>query len=625
MNAFFVWLEFSDTPIDRRTAEKMFARIETYGGDVKDLQLSDRLAIGVQSRWVTPEEVGECQPLFDKADTECFLFDGRIDNREHLISELSAEPALSDGSLLQAFLQRFGESRLAEVIGPFAFVQLNLASGAVMMARDTMGGRYLVYYQTAERLIIANTELAFIDHPELGHRLNQRKISSWLINRQEDHHSTCLHGLKVLNPGRKRRWRQANGAANESTFYRPKPERRLRFDNDAQYAAEFRRLLDQAVHRRLRSRTKIGTMLSGGMDSVPMTISAASQIDPDQLQAYSWVFDKSPKMDERLYSAPVCEALGIEQKLVVCDDLWPQFDDDTHNNPLFPFALPYSEFQQQTFRQAKAEGVSVMLSGIHGDLLYESNNRQVISALKQGNLVAALREFNYLKSTQDLNFLQAVKRYLIAPVHCLQPWIKRRQLSKPVDSDVLINEMTRNLKQQTHWLFQSSLKARRPVQYRIVMDGMAGEDIMLGRIMENKYQIERRYPFRDRDLCEFMLAIPTEQLTRLGVKRPIVKHAYQAEFTQALADRNDKTTFLSALLTGIEKDKKWRALLNLTPSYWQQYVKECYKCDENATQSPHLLVMWQCAYYNFWYRMWYDHSRGGVREPRGQTPKIKSE
>jgi len=594
----------------------MFDSIKRYGGDAQQLQLSDKLAIGVQSRWSTPEDVGEQQPLYNASETECLLFDGRLDNRPHLMTELGLpvetnDTELSDGAILHLFLNRFGESRLAEVLGPFAFVLFNLASGDVLAARDAMGGRYLVFHQTSERLIIASTEIAFLAHPSVGHRLRSDKLAMWLLGRTEDQHNTYLHDLKVVNPGQRYLWRSSGGAdvvleTKTSSFYRPNPERRIDLVDDAAYAREFRRLLDQAVQRRLRSRAKVGSLLSGGMDSVPITISAAKLCGANTILAYSWVFDKSPEMDEREYSTPVCEKLNISQKMVVCDELWPQFDEDTHSNPLFPFALPYTEFQQQTFRQAKDDGVTVMLSGLQGDLLYEADNRQVLSAFKRFNLSLAFKEFNLLRNKHNWSLFTALKRCFIAPIPMVSAYLARKRLSATIESELLSAEAQKSLSEQTHWLQQSSAKARRPLQYKVVLDGFAGEDSMLGRWMENKYQVERRYPFRDRQLVEFMLAIPTDQLTKLGVARPIVKNAYAAEFTEKLAARNDKTDFTASLLGGIQRDKKWRSFLNQTPSFWQQHVNKRYISPKNSEESRVLVVMWQCAYYNFWHQLWYD-------------------
>ncbi len=604
MSAFFIWLELSGQSIDESIARSMLSELDGFGGDAKDLLLNKNVAIGTQLRWTTPEDRGQIQPLYNANETECFVFDGRIDNREHLIAELGVEAEISDPSLIFGFLTRFGRARLAEVVGPFVFVLFDMAKGHVLCGRDAMGGRYLSYRCTKDRLIIASSERAFMAHPDVEHKLNEAKVAAWLINHSEHEHTACLAGVSTLNPGCLLEWSaRSSNRAEITTFYRPSPSRRVRLSSDRAYATEFRRLLDQAVMRRVRCNGKVGSMLSGGMDSVPVTISAASS-DVDTI-AYSWVFDDSPEMDERQYSAPLCEQLGITQQLIQCDSVWPALDETTHCNPLFPLALHYSEFNQQTFRRAHDDGVTVMLTGLHGDLLYCTDNKQVIHALSVSGVAAAIKEFASLKKHFRLSLWSAIKRFLIAPVTWAQAYIDNRRLATAVESEILVPEKLALLKKGWHWLYQESQEALRPLQYRIVMDGFAGEDAMLGRHMENKFAIERRYPFRDRDLCEFMLGIPTAQLEKLGVKRPIVKRAYDTEFSRELKERNDKTRFVDSLYDGLKRDKNWQSILVKSPQAWQNYVKDCNIYENHEDNDLNAVVKWQCAYYNFWHSVWY--------------------
>lgn len=622
MSAFFIWLEFSGHPIDHNVANAMFKSIAPYGEDAQDLLVNESLAMGVASRWSTPEDIGETQPLYNHAGSQCLLFDGRIDNREHLIDELEVVGPISDGRLLHEFLIRFSDSRLPEVIGPFAFVLFDLAEGTLLAARDTMGGRYLVFKQDDERLMVASTELAFMNHPSIKHKLNEVKVGSWLINHQEDEHSACLKGLSVLNPGQTIYWSNPRGQrATPKSFYHPPPERRIYFENDAEYAREFRRLLDQAVTRRMRSVGAQGVMLSGGMDSVPIAISAGLSSLRVDLKAYSWVFDDTPDMDERRYSEPICKKFEIKQQLIKCDDIWPRFDKDTHLNPLFPFSLPYAEFQQHTFRQARADGVTALLTGLQGDLLYTHGNHQVLSAFFKADFSLALREFGHLKVSLGLSYYSTIKRFVFAPLPFISVILERRRASMSACSEFLSDSILRSLPRKFHWLSTISRRALRPLQYRVAMDGFSGEDAMLGRIMENKYGVERRYPFRDRELCEYMLAIPTDQLVRLGVSRPIVKAAYRNEFTPQLMNRNDKTHFQAGLRHGIESDELYEAFLNQQPKYWRKYVKQRYFSSKSTQTTLKSLVKWQCAYYNFWYRMWYDSSSDEFGGSRGQIPQ----
>ncbi len=612
MTAFFVWIEKKGPgKVDASIAKSMLESVSGYGGNHRELMVSDRFAIGFHGRWELPEEVGEKQPLVNDRETVYFVFEGRIDNRKHLLNELGIDDALSDSQLCFNFVERCGISRIAEIIGPFCFALFNLATGELVCARDSMGGRYLVKFESEERIIVANVEECFIPLPEVGHNLNKVKIVAWLANQIDGSPRTCLRNLEQICPGEKLVWKADGNTTQRSTFYRPNPNRRIQLASDEEYAREFRRLLDQAVHRRMRSIAKVGVLLSGGMDSSPIMVAAAKDSD---VIALSWVFDDMQEADERTYSTPLCQRLGVRQVEVKCDDIWPDFDSNTHSNPLYPFMLPYSEFQQQTFKTAQDENVSVLLSGLQGDLLYELDNTQVVNQLRRREWRKAWRELESIRRERGYTYWQAVKTLLLKKLPGVKKWTRHRE-SKIRQLPAWIQDDLRNqLTLQDSWLMHDSRLAARPLQYKIVLDCFAGDDQMLGRVMENKYRVQRRYPFRDRELVEFLLAIPSEQLEFLGQKRPIVKSAYQNEFTVALRQRNDKTDFTGVLKQGISKDKKWLTILNLEPKFWQKYVKECHFTQIETVSIEKQVVLWQCAYYNFWHRIWYDSAQEGMAD-----------
>jgi len=577
--------------------------IDRFGYDSETLIVQDHFAIAYQARWTVPEEVGEQQPLFDPATEQWFVFHGRVDNRQNLLQILALDVSqkISDAALMWRYFQKYGESALSDVIGPYVFVVLDPRTNTINAARDGMGGRYLCYRITDEHVLISTYELAIVEHGSIKFELNDEKVARSLVNEMEAFPSSTIAGITPLKPGE---WVHLD-SKNErhERFYKADPKARVQFSTDEEYAAEFKRLLHQAVKRRLRCLGPVGSMLSGGLDSVPMTIAAAQQ-SATKLHAFSWVFDDYPELDERQYSISVCQRFTIQQHMINCDRVWPQFDDDTHFNPIFPFGNPYSEFQQETFRRAQTEGVKCLLSGLDGDLLYESTHGILYELIRAKRGREAWQEFTRLwASTPSKWWL--LKTYLLRPLKIVErigQQKKRRTGVRRANNpyNLLQDQISALLKPARHWLFDESQDALRPKQWQIVFDAFAGEDAAYGRYMDAKYGIERRYPFRDRDLCEFMLAIPSDQLYFNLVKRPIVKRAFSREFTRELNERNSKTNFTPIINDGIEKDIRCQTWFESTPFEWSYYVKECY-FDSKTTQKQGLnVIQWRCGYFNYW-------------------------
>ena len=594
----------------------MMWAIDRFGHDASNLLIEAHYAIGYQSRWSVPEEVGERQPL-RSANGHWFVFLGRIDNRSHLAARLglSESAELSDAALLLRFIDSLGQERLSEVIGPYVFVRYDPQDDVIVAARDGMGGRYLCYAVTDEQIVLSTYELSIVASGAVPYNINDEKAARILMNEMEAQPSSTIQGISPLNPGQ---MLIATGDLLElERFYTPDPERRITMENDEAYAREFRRLLDQAVKRRLRSIGPIGTMLSGGLDSVPMTISAAKQSD-ESLNAFSWVFDEYPEQDERQYSAPVCASQGVTHNLINCDHIWPRFDEDTYTNPVFPFGIPYSEFQQETFRRAQTTGVKTILTGIHGDLLYGYTESILYELLKAGRLSDAIREARVLWG--EASSIKAfIKHYLIKPLPGVISFLNWRNRKRTYPTDCLQDNIAALIKNRPHWLEDESRGALRSQQWRVVLDGFAGEDMALGRYMEAKFGIERRYPFRDRELCEFMLAIPSDQLYFNLTTRPIVKHAFESELPPEIQNRNNKTNFGPRIEAGIKIDKINQNWFNAEQPRWTRYVKECY-FQTNCEQKQELnVIRWRCGYYDYWNAVCYNPVSSELGYINGET------
>lgn len=601
----------------------MMKAIDHFGCNARQLIVQDNVALGYQSFWTVPEEQGEQQPLFDQVSQTWLMFYGRIDNRQELLLELDLthqRDNMSDAEILQAYFLGFGEGRLGRVVGPFVFVLFNQNSGEVIAARDAMGGRHLVFRLTKQHIHIATYELALVAHSSIDYRFNEERLGRLVANMMEDQLSSTIMGLTPLNPGELLCVNSSTDKTPAPTrFYRHDASRRIRLANDREYADEFRRLLDQAVKRRMRSVGPLGSMLSGGFDSVPISILMAEALKgvgalnsveasggaeaPQKMTALSWVHDRYPEADEREYSGDVCQRFDIEQVCINCDDIWPTLDPsddvDTHVDPVLPFSIPFTEYHQAAFREAQQRGIKTVMTGIHGDLLYGHSESVFAELLVSGRwrkLIAELKRY-WQKAPSRL---QVVKHFVIKQIPGVQRLIEWRRLNRPVQSECLQESVMQQVLSRPHPLFKDSLKSLRPQQYRVVFDGFAGDDMAMGRYMEAKYQLERRYPFRDRDLCEFMSGVPSDQLHFNFTPRPIVRNAFRAELSEHMLARRAKTEFGSVISDGIKRDQSWRPWFYAADASWPQIVKQGYFKQPHAADQHIDLVKWRCAYYDYW-------------------------
>jgi len=609
MSAFFIAINRDGTVFEPSVARQMMQQLAVFGHDQARLVIHDCFALGYQSHWSVPEEVGECQPLVsDDKQTFC-VFDGRIDNREEIISSLSIRDiGISDACLMQQFYHRFGKTRLSEVIGPFAFTVFNSQNGELCAARDGMGGRNLVYKITPQHILIATYEMALVAHPSIEYRFNQSRIARMMGMLLEDRLSSTIEGLIPLSPG-ELIYCTAQQEYSLEIFYRFDASKRTILKDDDAYAEHYKALLAQAVKRRARSIDRIGSMLSGGFDSVPISILMAQELakEGQQLTAFSWVFDQYKDADERQYSQAVCQDFNIKQHCIDCDDVWPKFDQTLIYNPVLPLATPYIGLQQAALQSAYQNGVKTVLSGVHGDLLYGYTDSIIWELLSEGRWRDAVKEAFY-RYRQSSGVKSWAKQYLLRPRLFVQKYLERRRLTQRPECDWLTDRALSNIRNETSKLWADSIKSLRPTAYELVFSGFAGEDIAHGRYMDACSGIERRYPFRDRDVCEFMLSIPSAQLNFFSINRPLIKRAFKQELRPDLLQRNEKTSFYSVIKAGIENDNAYLTWFNRDDADWSIYVKKCYFDDPQAQTTGLDIVRWQCGYYDYWKSVCYNVS-----------------
>ncbi|MBL4673137.1 MAG: hypothetical protein JKX81_12845, partial [Arenicella sp.] len=244
-------------------------------------------------------------------------------------------------------------------------------------------------------------------------------------------------------------------------------------------------------------------------------------------------------------------------------------------------------------------------NGIHGDILYGYTQGILYELVRSGKFKDALTEARF-QIIANGSVIVFIKECLLKPLSTIMRFLNWRALRRTEHHEALQPHIVEQLKCGPNYLENESRDAIRPQQWQVVLGEFAGRDAAIGRFLESEYSIERRYPFRDRDLCEFMLAIPSRQLALSGIKRPIVKRAFAGELPANMVNRNRKATFGDVTMAGIYNDRKNTHWANSSTREWSYYVKECYFDDKSELNHQLEVVKWRCGYYDYWKSVCYN-------------------
>jgi len=302
-----------DKPVGRDYLEKVKSVIAPYGPDDGGSYSRANISILYHAFHTTNESRRESQPHVTESGA-IITWDGRLDNRADLISHFRDHLTISstDVSILAAAYEEWGTDCFAKLIGDWALIVWDAKSRSLILAKDPIGTRHLYYSIEKDQITwstILDPLVLFAGH---SFALNEEYIAG-LFSFFPAGHLTPYVGIHSVPPSSLVIIRAENHTI--SKYWEFDPDKRIRYNADAEYEQHFRTVFGEAVRRRLRSDGPILAELSGGMDSSSIvcmadTIIASGSAETPRLDTISYYNDSEPNWNERLYFTKVEEKRG---------------------------------------------------------------------------------------------------------------------------------------------------------------------------------------------------------------------------------------------------------------------------------------------------------------------------
>src|SRR5688572_9415770 len=208
------------------------------------------------------------QPMSNEDGSVWIVFNGEIYNYEYLRRRLEGSGHKfrtdSDTETIVHLYEDEGPECFSHLNGMFAAAIWDANRRRLVLGRDRLGKKPLVYRQDPGRLLFASELKSILEVPGLPREIDPAAIDEYLTYQYVPHPNTILRGYKKLPPGHYAVWQ--DDKLEVRPFWQPDftTERRL---PKAKASEELRELLDSAVRMRMRSDVPLGAFLSGGVDS----------------------------------------------------------------------------------------------------------------------------------------------------------------------------------------------------------------------------------------------------------------------------------------------------------------------------------------------------------------------
>jgi len=533
----------------------MSAALAAHGQDGNGSWIGKHVGLGHRLMCFTPEDRLERQPLGGAEGLYALVADARIDNRPELLHELSIPPVeagdMPDSAFILRSYQKWGLDCCSHLVGDFVFALCDSREDHILIARSPMSTRSLFYHAASEAFAFASAPKGLFALSWIPREIDQQTLADYLVRAPVEAGSSFFAGISELQSGYTIVVRRKGFRLQK--YWKPDLLREIRFPRDSDYIEAFNTLFDRVIMDHLRSLTPVGVMMSGGLDSSSVAVTAARLLSAQgkRLATFTEVprtgFDAT--LTNNLYAdeTPLVQAIGRK-----CDNLDLNFVrtnscfflDDI--NPFFranesPFRAAWNRmWWEAILRQARCQDVRVLLTGVPGNLTISRRGDGLFPQLiSQGKWIRAFREAQACSrqssETSALRFLaRGAAQFLPLPLWRIAarlnhpdnpaystkpPW---RPYSPIHPEFARLHRVRERASKKGHDFYFGFERNSRAVRYQSLRRPEPG---MASRGYEALFGVQTRHPAGDVRIVEFCLSLPEEQYQLHGMSRSLIRRA----------------------------------------------------------------------------------------------------
>lgn len=597
---------------DQNRVESGLKKQDHRGPDNTRAAIFGRMVLGHNRLAIIDLEDRSNQPFFDASGRYAIIFNGEIYNYPELKNDLLKKGVIfktsSDTEVLLYHLIHHGENGIEVLDGCFAFSFYDRQEDEMLLVRDHMGIKPLLFSIQENEVLFASELSAF--KSMLGEvDINSAALNAYFQYTYIPAPDTILVGVHKLLPGHFLKVKEKT--VDIIRYYSVRDAKQIDMPYE-EAVQEVKKKLENAVIKRLNADVPIGTFLSGGVDS-----SIVSQITADfktSVNTFSIGFKGNDFLDESEYAKKVAEHIGsvhypiqLEKESVL----------ESFKNVLSSFDEPFADSSAVAMyflsRSAK-ENVTVCLSGDGADELFAGYNKHK-AYQKSKNPGVLLKVASKIagklsggsRSGKITNRIRQMKKFgvLLQEKWPNSYWMLASFISKQRRDHLLLKSSPyKSLIEPGANQLSDFLKTDQ--EFVLPNDMLKKVDLMSMR-----HALEVRTPFLDKELVDFVNGLPDEYKLQGSNGKRILRDAFRDILPDEVFSRSKKG-FEIPLQDWI--NSVWETVVNenwfdqgflekqaLFSYEGANQLKEDFnkKSEEEAT-----VAMWAFIVFQNWYERW---------------------
>lgn len=524
-------------------------KLKQRGPDCGAVYISEKVALGHRRLSIIDTSSAAAQPMKDATERYVLVFNGELFNFQTLSeqylsqhwAQIGGPKTHSDTEVLLQLLIVYGTKCLEWLHGFFAFSFWDSQTEHMILARDPMGKKPLLLYQTADSIAFASEMKALLEW-DVPRKINVTVLAQYLQLNYIPQPQSMIEGVSKLLPGHFMEI-GPNGLLSYEQFYevkcRPESYEQYSYEQAQQILAQ---KMDEAVQERMIADVPLGAFLSGGIDS--SVIVALASRHTQKLNTFSVGYKDNAFFDETKYAALVAQQYKTNHHVF-----------SLSNNDFLAHILGVLDYIDEPFADSSAipvyilshytrQHVTVALSGDGADEVFSGYNKHAAEwNMRQSSLAKRMvmagapiwKMLPHSRNNKVTNLFRQLDRFADA-AHLSAPerywhWASintpqkaQSLLAKPVqstiDQSVMESERASLLSAIVSDDFNEVLLT--DVQLVLLSDMLVKVDSMS---MANGLEV--RSPFLDKRIVDFAFGLPASYKIDARMKKKIVQDAFR--------------------------------------------------------------------------------------------------
>ena len=593
-------INFNNIKVKKNDLKLMISKILHRGPDGENYWINNNIGFGHCRLAIIDKSSKGSQPMKSSDGRYILSYNGEVYNFKQLKKILEKKYKFvsnTDTEVVLYSLIEWGTDALNKFNGMFALSFFDRKKQELILARDRYGIKPLYIFKNHKILAFASEQKSIVALPEFKKEINYNSISEYFTFQNILSKNTFFKNLELFEAGSFLKYnlrykKFINKKYWEFNFRKNKKINK----NEKEYIEELKNLHENAINRQLVSDVKIGSYLSGGIDSSSITYIASKKFNNfDTFNCgfeTKFVSNKEKKFDETHKAEIICKYLKTKNHKFL---IKPKHIEKSLNNITYHLEEPRVGQSYPNYYASKiaSKHTKVVLSGTGGDEIFGGY------------------PWRYLTGLKINNYNQFINKYY-------QLW---QRLIKENNQKKFFNPIWSHIKTQNNKeIFENIFKGKNKKindDLDIVNLSLHFESKTFLRgllLIDDKlsmcHSIENRVPFLDNNLVDFAMSCPADlkvknfyknrgkYILRKMLKKNLPKKIYNNK-KQGFSGpdnswfKNQNKNFIKNIFN--EKNE----IFNILDK------NEVNKILENhfSNKANNRLIIWSLIYFNEWFKI----------------------